>query len=103
MKKRRLALTVAVLSATALSVLAIACRTSTGLDAQTVELRQVQRVATAFNNVVDSAIARRAGVADEFVSICPPQSTAVRTIFAQKVTHIPHGARTTTDDLPIDL
>lgn len=103
MKQRRLGLTVIILSAAALSVLAIACRTTTdGLEARTVELRQVQRVATAFNNVIDSAIARRSGFADDEISICPPQSTAFRTIFATRVVHIPHGARATMDDIPVD-
>lgn len=104
MKKRRIGLTVAVLSATALSVLAIACRTSSGLEARTVELRQVQRVATAFNNVIDSAIAERSGFGDDYVSICPPQSTSIRSIVAHTVKHVqlPHGARTTMDDMPVD-
>ena len=104
MKKiSRFGLTLTLLTTAVLSVLAIACRTSTGLDARTVELRQVQRVATAFNKVIDNAIATRAGLNDDFVDICPPQSTAYRTTFDHIIKHVPHGPRATMDDLPITL
>lgn len=103
MKIPKLSLTLIVLSVATLSVLAIACRTTTGLDARTVELRHVQQVATAFNNVIDSAIAGRAGLNDDFVDICPPQSTAHKSTFDHSVKHVPHGPRATMDDLPVNL
>jgi hypothetical protein len=94
----------AILAVAALSTFVIACRTTAGFGTpSSIELRQVQQVATAFNSAVDLAIARRSlGVSDDYVDICGPRNTrAFRTIFDHFVTRVPQGPRTTTDDLPI--
>ncbi|HYC88625.1 MAG TPA: hypothetical protein VEO54_05395 [Thermoanaerobaculia bacterium] len=69
---------IAVLAAAALSTLAITCRSadSLGPAARTVELRQVQQVAAAFNKIIDQAITNRSsGATREFVDICPDRPT----------------------------
>src|ERR1051326_1729659 len=103
MKKRRLGLTVTILSAAALSVLVIACRTTSTFDARTVELRQVQQVATAFNKVIDNAIARRSGLLNDDIDICPPQSTAITSISSSRVTRVVKVPTRPHDDIPVDF
>lgn len=103
MKARRQFFILAVLAVATLSTFAIGCRTYGSFGTpSTVELRQVQQVATAFNSAVDLALARRgAGYTDDYVDICGPRYTnAHRTIFDHHVTRVPQGPRTTMDDMP---
>lgn len=104
MKARSFPFVLAILAVAALSTFAIACRTTAGFGTpSSVELRQVQQVATAFNSAVDVAISRRGlAVSDDYVDICGPRFTqAHRTIFDHFVTRVPQGPRTTMDDMPV--
>lgn len=106
MRLRRPGLILTIFSVAALSVAVIACRTGgySYSDARTVELRQVQRVALAFNNGIDRAIAGRAGLGDDYVDICPPQSRAYKSIYDQFVWHVkfvPQSANR--GDIPVDF
>lgn len=104
MKARSFLVVPAILAVAALSTFAIACRTTGSFGTpSSVELRQVQQVATAFNGAVDLAIARRAaGYTDDYVDICGPRfTTANRGIFDHFVTRVPQGPRTTGDDIPV--
>jgi len=103
MKARSFPVVLAILAVAALSTFAIACRTTGSFGTpSSVELRQVQQVATVFNSAVDLAIARRGiGYTDDYVDICGPKYTvANRTIFDHFVTRVPQGPRTTMDDMP---
>ena len=94
----------AIFAVAALSTFVIACQTTAGFGtASSVELRQVQQVATAFNSAIDVAISRQGlGATDDYVDICGPKSTRVfRTIFDHVVSRVPHGPRTTMDDIPV--
>ena len=90
MQKRTLRSSIAVVVAAALSALAITCRTA-GSDvpsASTVELRQVQQFAAAFNKAIDLGIANRVSQRDDFIDICPdrPIAKAIRDVFTDRVT-----------------
>jgi hypothetical protein len=102
MSKRTLRGSIVIVAAAALSALAITCRTtdSLGPTASTVELRQVQQFAYAFNNAVDQGIANRAGQQDDFVDICA--NRAVRDVITTRIVvgHNPTG-RGISDDLPV--
>lgn len=104
MKARSFLVVLAILAVAALSTFAIACRTAGSFGTpSSVELRQVQQVATVFNSAVDLAIARRgSGYTDDYVDICGPRYTvAFRTMFDHFVTRVPQGPRTTMDDMPV--
>jgi len=110
MKARSFPIVLAILAVAALSTFAIACRTTAGFGTpSSVELRQVQQVATAFNSAIDTSIANRtANLNDDFVSICPPQAhVAFRTMVDATVWQFPKGGnrvnRDTGDDLPVLL
>jgi hypothetical protein len=106
MKARSSPFVLAILAVAALSTFAIACRTTSGFGTpSSVELRQVQQVATAFNSAIDVAIARRSsGVSDNYVDICGPRFTRIfRDMFDHVVVNVPQGPRTTMDDLPVLL
>ena len=102
MKARSFPVVLAILAVAALSTLAIACRTTGSFGTpSSVELRQVQQVATVFNSAIDLAIARRGmGYNDDYVDICGPKYTvANKTMFDHFVTRVPQGPRTTMDDM----
>ena len=99
MNKRTLGSSIVIVAAAALSALAITCRTSDSLgpSAGTVELRQVQQFAFAFNKAVDQGIASRVSTRDE-VDICGDR--AYRDTWSTRA-YIVRGIRSvSSDDLP---
>jgi len=98
MSKRTLRSSIVIVAAAGLSALAITCRTtdSFGPSASTVELRQVQQFAYAFNKAVDLGIANRVSMRDDFVDICGDRS--YRDIWSQRVNIV---RSISSDDLPV--